>query len=40
MFTHYTDTVDQKRLTIASAENVSAYVPGYTETVVEHVAAT
>jgi len=40
MFTHYTDTVDQKRLTIASAESVSAYVPGYTETVVEHVAAT
>ena len=40
MFTHYTDTVDQKRLTIASAENATAYAPGYTDKVVEHLAAT
>ena len=32
MFNHYTDTVDQKRLTIQNAENRTAYAPGYTDT--------
>jgi TonB-dependent receptor len=40
MFTHYTDTVDQKRLTIQSAENVTAYAPGYSENAWEHVNST
>ncbi|MES2693701.1 MAG: TonB-dependent receptor [Verrucomicrobiota bacterium] len=32
MFNHYTDVVDQKRLTIQAAENRTAYAPGYTDT--------
>lgn len=40
MFTHYTDTVDQKRLTVQSAENVTAYAAGYTENVWEHLNST
>lgn len=40
MFTHYTDTVDQKRLTIQSAENRTAYAPGYTENIWEHLTST
>ena len=40
MFNHYTDTVDQKRLTIQSAQNRTAYAPGYTDTRWEHNGAT
>ena len=40
MFNHYTDTVDQKRLTIQSAENRTAYAPGYTDTRWEHLNST
>ena len=40
MFNHYTDTVDQKRLTIQSAQNRTAYAPGYTDTRWEHNVAT
>ncbi|MDO8543194.1 MAG: TonB-dependent receptor [Opitutaceae bacterium] len=40
MFTHYTDTVDQKRLTIQNAENRTAYAPGYTEMVWEQLNST
>lgn len=32
MFNHYTDEVDQKRLTIQSPENRTAYAAGYTDT--------
>lgn len=39
MFNHYTDTVDQKRLNIQSAQAASAYAPGYTDTRWEHNAA-
>ncbi len=40
MFNHYTDVVDQKRLTIQSAQNRTAYAPGYTENRWEHNVAT
>ena len=40
MFNHYTDIVDQKRLSIDSAQNVTAFAPGYTENVWEHLNAT
>lgn len=40
MFNHYTDYVDQKRLTIQSAENRTAYAPGYTDLRWEHLNAT
>jgi iron complex outermembrane receptor protein len=40
MFNHYTDIVDQRRLSIDSAQNVNAFAPGYTENVWEHVNAT
>jgi TonB-dependent receptor len=40
MFNHYTDIVDQKRLSIDSAQNVAAFAPGYTENVWEAVNAT
>lgn len=40
MFNHYTDIVDQKRLSIDSAQNVTAFAPGYTENVWEHLTAT
>jgi len=40
MYNHYTDTVEQKRLSIDSAQNVNAFVPGYTESIWEHVNAT
>jgi len=32
MFNHYTDMVDQKRLTIQSSQNPTAYALGYTDT--------
>jgi TonB-dependent receptor len=40
MFNHYTDIVAQKRLSIDSAQNVTAFAPGYTENVWEALAAT
>ncbi len=40
MFNHYTDTVDQKRLSVDSSQAVTAFAPGYTEKVWEAVAAT
>lgn len=40
MFNHYTDIVDQKRLSIDSAQNVAAFAPGYTENVWDAVNAT
>jgi len=40
MYNHYTDTVDQKRLSIDSAQNVNAFAPGYTEYIWEHINAT
>jgi TonB-dependent receptor len=40
MFNHYTDVVDQKRLTIQSAQNRTAYASGYTDTRWEHNGAT
>ena len=39
MYNHYTDTVDQKRLTIQSPERANAYAPGYTDTRWEHLSA-
>ncbi|MBL9202499.1 MAG: TonB-dependent receptor [Opitutaceae bacterium] len=40
MFNHYTDIVDQKRLSIDSAQNVTAFAPGYTENAWEAINAT
>lgn len=40
MFNHYTDTVSQNRLSIDSAQAVTAFAPGYTENVWEHLTAT
>lgn len=40
MYNHYTDTVEQKRLSIDSAQNVNAFAPGYTEYIWEHINAT
>src|SRR5690606_16444462 len=31
MYNHYTDEVDQKRLTIQTSQNASAFAPGYTD---------
>src|SRR5690606_34381063 len=39
MFNHYTDVVDQKRLSIQAAQNVNAFAPGYTTDRWEYLSA-